>query len=222
MNKKIIPVIIGVLAIAIALVIVFMRGASDGAQNQNVNQATTTPETSVETYTNSAYGFQLQHPSDWTVTENAAIPSISIHRKSDPAGSQYGIHQNTTGVTIYPKGLGTEPPQSQYHQAAINFLGASTTLTDFVLKDGQLWAELVYVPHGLTAKGWSRDAFIWAGLEVKDAKVTCVTKDGVEKPAESCDMGIESSGSTFVRTGTTTPTDGAYLELILRTFQFTE
>ena len=222
MNKKLIPIIIGVLAIGIALVVIFMRGASTSNVTQDQDQATTTPEISLETYTNSAYGFQVQYPSDWTVSENAAIPSISIHRKSDPAGTQYGIHQNTTGVTIYPKGLGTEAPQSESHQASINYLGATTTLTDFVLKDGSLWAEMVNVPHGLTAKGWSRNAFIWAGLEVKDLNVVCVMKDGVERPADSCDMGVEFAGSKFVRMGTTTPTDGAYLELILRTFQFTE
>lgn len=177
--------------------------------------------TSTLTYVSKQYGFKVDYPSDWSVTENTDLPAISIHKKTDPVGTSYGIHASSTSVTIYPQGLGTEGPQGQSKQSEINFLGATTTLTDMFLKDGYLWAELIPVKNGPTAKGWNQYALIWAGLEVKDLKVTCITKDGSEKPADACDMGVEFIGSQFVRSGTSNQADGPILEKIVRSITFT-
>jgi hypothetical protein len=212
MKNKII-VILGL--IVIVGIIVFL-GYSASQRTANPTGTSTVQNS----YKSEQYGFEVSYPDSWTVTENTQIPSISIHKKSDPAGLSYGIHSNTTGVTIYPKGLGTEGPLSTTQQSSITFAGATTTLTDFLLKDGQLWAELVSVKNGPVAKGWNEFALIWAGLEVKDSKVVCVDK-GVEKPVESCDMGVEFANVHYVRSGTTNVADGQVLEQILRSFTFT-
>jgi hypothetical protein len=218
MNKKIIPSILGLVVILIAL---WMTFAPKLKTNQNGQQGITA-STTIETYTNETYGFSLNHPSDWTVTEDRLIPFIAVHKKVDPAGTTYGLHGNATQVVIYPKGLGTEPPQSQTNQTSISFLDATTTLTDFFLKDGSLWAEFVSIKNGGTAKGWSKEAFLWAGLAVKDPQVVCVLKDGIEKPADSCDMGVEFNGAKYIKTGTTNQQDGPVLEAILRSLSFTK
>ncbi|MCC2630397.1 MAG: hypothetical protein K0S38_206 [Candidatus Paceibacter sp.] len=223
MNKKrLIPVILGLIVILIALWVVFNQGMTDGKANQDDQQATSTPQSTVQSYKNDKYGFELEYPSDWTVTENPNIPAISFHKKSDPVGTSYGLHSTSTGVTIYPQGLGTEGPLSEAVQTQIQFAGATSTLVDMLLKDGSLWGELITLNHGPKAKGWSEYALIWAGLEVKDLNIVCVMKDGKERPVDQCDMGVEFAGSKFVRSGTVNPAEGMILEQILRSFKFSK
>ncbi len=171
------------------------------------------------TYKSEKYAFQISYPDTWQVVENTTIPVINIYKKGELAQPPFTIHSTSTAIAIFPKGLGTEGPQSQTRPSTVSFGEITKNPIDYLLKDSTPWGTFAFFKDQSKSKEWNEFAFIWAGVHVDNLAINCVSSKGksVEGP---CEFGVESTESKTIRTGSINSQDRALEEKMLQSFRF--
>lgn len=173
------------------------------------------------TYVNEAYGFAIDHPSDWTVREFPDHPDAPTFNffppETDTAGLPFTHHSEAvTHVSIFPQGVPTEGFFGETTATNVSFGVRTERARDYTLGDGTRFATFAGLPDGNDQ--WSPAGFIFAHVVSEDAEVVCM-RAGVAISEEICDP---LAGDTLVRRGSVRADQRAVTVRMLESFRFTE
>lgn len=156
------------------------------------------------TYTNEEYGFSIDMPGDWKVSENfdeQGSPKFNFY----PADTETGLlpfthhSEQVSHVSVYPHGIPTEGFFGETAPTDVDFAIPVEQERDYVLDSGEHFATLAFSPFG--GSNWTASGFLFAHVALEDVAVTCM-RGGEEIAAELCDPLV---GDTIVRSGTLPP-----------------
>ncbi|MCW9707028.1 Gmad2 immunoglobulin-like domain-containing protein [Fodinibius salsisoli] len=167
----------------------------------------------METYSNATYNLRLEIPTSWVVVEQSDLKvgdfAINIFSKNTEPEGQLPINVHAepqhSYITIWPKGIGTELPNSQYtsftkanNAPSLSFEVDTTKSKILHLADGTPWAYFI-VPQAPPAN-WSKNGFIFAQIRMTNSKTLCYDEQvDQQKSMEECDF---LEGDKVVRKGT--------------------
>lgn len=169
-----------------------------------------------KTYTNTKYGFQIEHPENWLLYEldNKPTPVIVFYTTKKPVVS---FRDNATVVAIYPKGFPS-------HGIGVNATSSSIQIStvhqgkDYILSNlNTSFATQLKFPNPLN-KNWSDDGFIVGRLYVNDFIIKCeLVKNTNQDECSPID------GDRFVAEGTAVDENNrSVVERMLKSFKFTQ
>ena len=165
--------------------------------NTNKNTAQTAL---INTYRNAAYDISLNYPQQWKLIEESNLEvgefAINLIKRDTDAKQGIPLEVHTepghSYLSIWPHGLGTELPYSQYttfekypDAPDISFKVDSSASKVLILDDGSAWAYFVVPAH--PPEKWSPHGFIFAQIGVTDLHKSCLEgKSGEKISAEEC------------------------------------
>lgn len=161
-----------------------------------------------KTYSSTEYGFELKYPSDWKVANDVAAgePRFSIYKSGEAPLTH---HKNTTQVSIFPKGLGTEGPIGRHKTVTMNLTQAvEKSVFEYFTEDGE---EYGYAIRFQTIpKSWESYGYVWGS--------TIVTSYST---VEECSVPCEGLPNLWVK-GDVDENEMNTVKQIMSTFKFTK
>jgi hypothetical protein len=171
-------------------------------------------------HTNNQYGFEIRYPEGWRVytgTLPGNTPIINIYKIGETENPPFSHHSQVTNVSIFPHGVPTEGVVGQTVRTTVDMNMEVERGFDYILGDGERWAT--YMTFAIPPESWEPWGFAWARTLIVDGGELCL-RNGEEVPLQNCDLGIESEGTTLVRTGSINTEDRRIQEQILSTLRF--
>ena|SRR5699024_4763946 len=160
----------------------------------------TTQTALVNTYRNAEYDISLNYPLQWSLLEepNLEVGEFAINLVKQGTDTKQGVplevhtEPSHSYLSIWPHGLGTELPYSQYttfeeypDAPDISFEIDSSASKVLILNDGSAWAYFLVPAH--PPEKWSPYGFVFAQIGVTDLHKSCVEgKTGEKISAEEC------------------------------------
>lgn len=223
------PVVSNILLLVV--VILFAGCAASTKVQDTTQQASTTSST--KRYTNAKYNLAFDVPKTWSLVEESSLKigefAINIFSKNTQKdeGNLLNVHAQPqySYITIWPKGLGTELPYSQYapfkkaHGAPSLPFKANTSRSKILhLEDGTPWAYFI-VPE-MPPANWSEDGFIFAQIRNTNSRTICYdAQTDEQKPMEKCDF---LEGDKVIRQGSIDKSDTKIVHTILKSISLEE
>jgi|GEM_PF-4601438 len=168
------------------------------------------PEPEWTVYTNDDYDFQVSYPVGWKIGTQSlgSEPVISNYKDGQPPCSH---HVNSTQVSIFPKGLGTEGPIGENRAVTEDLtLGIERGPREFFINVGPAYAySISFEQRPVT---WENFGYVWASVLVKDKK-------SVGSDCQMGDTGCDPFNTTKV-SGSIDQNDFHTVKEILKTFRF--
>lgn len=171
------------------------------------------------TYTNEAYGFQLEFPNTWQLFEDFSTgsPMINVYKRVPGVNPPYDHFSNVPHVSVYPNGLPKEGVVGDYEDITEDqkYVGEKVTqFNEYTLEDGSVWARFITFKN--PPETWQDWGYIWTRGEVRDYQEICF--DGEEEVSiYECNT---FNGDYIRRSGTiSTAIDDIQIE-ILDSFRF--
>jgi len=153
------------------------------------------------TYQNAEYDIKIDYPQQWILLEEPNLETgdfaINLFKRNTGAEQEVplGVHSSPehTYLSIWPHGLGTELPFSQYTTfqeyattPKLSFQIDNTASKVLLLESGKAWAYFIVPKH--TPAKWASNGFIFAQIDVVDFEQSCLSKkDRKEINPEKCD-----------------------------------
>lgn len=171
-------------------------------------------------YTNKKYGFSIDFPSTWKISEHLidANPIINIYKPTfNTKKPPYDHFDEIANVSIFPNGVATEPLIGEINdESKIKLGNESREIKNYILENGEIWAS------GITFKNppstWKSWGFIWFRSEIKNLKQSC-ERSGIEIDIIECNP---FGGDVFVRRGEVNEEVRNIQIKILESFKFLE
>lgn len=179
-----------------------------------------TVEESWVNYTNEKYGFSIDFPSTWKISEHLtdANPVINIYKPTFNAKNPpYDYFDEIANVSIFPNGVATEPLIGEIDdELKFKLINEPKEVKNYLLKNGEIWAS------GITFKNppstWKSWGLIWFRSEIKNLKQSC-ERSGIEIEIIECNP---FGGDTFIRQGEINKKTRDISIKILESFKFLE
>ncbi len=170
------------------------------------------------TYTNEKYGFAIDHPKDWIVSENDSTldPKFNIYKKTTTAKPPFTHHNDLANVSIFPHGVATEGVLGSIGTSTVKIAEPINRAIDYILQNGDHWATLVSFED--IPAGWKEYGFVWARATVNNHIQKC-TLDGVEVVVDRCHA-LGEPGAVLTDAGNVNQEERAIEEKILGSFRF--
>lgn len=197
-NKKLIVILaIGIVLAAVILIKGDKHEVFDGViQNSE--------KTGWITYVNERYGFTINFPKGWKISENLgnATPAINIY-KPNMSGVELPLDNfsEIPNVSIFPNGLDTQPVigdsviSKSINSNSFDMSVELKVATDYLLNSGDVWGSMITFKNN--PENWQPWGFIWMRNSVKNSDHKC-ERSGVEIEMNDCNP---YGGDRFVRYG---------------------
>ncbi len=181
-----------------------------------------------EAYKNARYNISLRMPKEWIVIEEQNLKpamgsfAINLFNRGTGAGKDVPMHVHAKAqhsyVAIWPHGIGTELPASQYasfdsarNTPDLQFPINTEESRILQLKSDSAWAYFL-VP-AQPPEHWNPHGFIFAQIRTTNTNFTCYEEEtGKQIPLDRCDF---LAGDRFVREGTLNQIDRRQVHNIL-------
>jgi hypothetical protein len=211
----------------------FLIGCSTSKKAQQSSHGKSASTSQVQVYSNATYNVGLEIPKSWILVEESQLKvgdfAINIFSKGTGAEEQLPLNVHAkpqhSYITIWPKGLGTELPYSQYASfnkangaPSLPFKADTSKSKILHLADGTPWAYFI-VPQS-PPSNWSTDGFIFAQIQLSNPQTICYDDQTDEqKPMKQCDF---LEGDEVVRKGTLDEQDTKTIHDILGSLSLQE
>jgi hypothetical protein len=184
----------------------------------------TTEDGSWNTYVNETYGFTINFPNSWRVSEDfeRVSPIINIYKPEFDLQAPFDHFANYNNVTIFPRGIETESIIGQTNESELLMHESIEELidekTEYILSDKTVWATQINFNKKLQKQllTWKPWGFVWVRTKILDESYSC-TNGSVEILLDECNP---FEGDEFIRHGKVKTEDVETLEKIISTFKF--
>lgn len=183
-------------------------GGNDTDNNSNDGPDQPADEEDWLTYSDPVYGFTVEYPADWRFATDvvAGEPRFSIYKEGQPPLSH---HVNSTQVSVFPRGLGTEGPVGESRTISADL----TAATESMVVEHYLSNNVprgYYVRFSDAPASWEDYGYVWGAVAVQNLQAE-------EVPAENPDFMPTSRLS-----GQVSAQDFATVKRILASFEFAQ